>query len=161
MCIFQTIFSAQMSTFWTAVQAILVPAAVAVPIIYARHQDEQKKLKDIEAFRNLNFFVVRFLPQVEHLDFSNEHDFFKFKTTLDACLRLTKQIGLDRIHPSRLSVCFADIDVHASRILAYIELKDREQYRSELRACADQARHSLDQIDVYLRSKNVTLSFVR
>jgi hypothetical protein len=146
---------AEWSTIWTAAQAILVPLAVGAPIVFGIIQENNKHLKDIETYANLNFYVVRYLRPMSKKYFSSDKELLIAKTTLSSCLRMTQAITLERIYPSRLSEQFADIDVQATRALSYLSLPSPEQYSGEIEECARLAERSLKAIDDFLRSKNV------
>lgn len=159
MCIFEFVIytlheirTASWSTVWAAIQAIFVPIAVAAPIAFASFQARNRRRDDVQAYADLNWYVVRFLCPLSEADLSDEKTYLDYKTTLECCLRLTKQIGLEVIHPTHLSVHFANIDVHASRALAYMSLENPASFKSHYIHCAKIAEESMGEIDDYLRS---------
>lgn len=159
MCIFEfvaktfyEIRTASWSNIWAAIQAILVPIGIAAPITFASFQARQRRRDDVQAYADLNWYVVRFLRPLSEANLSHEKTFLDYKTTLESCLRLTKQIGLEIIHPTHLSVHFANIDVHASQALAYMSLPNPNSYKSDYLHCAKISEESMGKIDAYLRS---------
>lgn len=149
MCVLQSIYSWPWPTIWAAVQALGVPAALYAAIWLPRRWLAHGRLEDLVAYRNLAWYLVRWMPQVKCAAGAEWDEKGYEASVFDACLMIVKGIPLDKVHPPAMTERFGRIQVHGSIAKRLIEQRppDWMRFREESAVC----RVALERIDDHLR----------
>lgn len=140
-------------TLWGAVQALGVPAALFVAIWQPRAALAQARLEDLVAYRNMAWYLVRWMPQVKCTSSQWQSEGYEC-SVFAACLKITQGIPLDKVHPPAMTNRLSRVQVQGEIAYGLIkkDLPDWAEFRKEENMCQD----ALNRIDGYLLESRCT-----
>ncbi|MBJ7443585.1 MAG: hypothetical protein JHD32_04560 [Sphingobium sp.] len=146
-----------MATVTALIQATAVTAAIAISLFQPKRQERRTAFRNLIAYRNIAYFAVRMLPDIEGCDFANESSTVVTRLTLERCVKRVQDIPVMDVVPPHLSEQFVNIDITASRSLLHMQQDDCDKHLEVYKLSAIQADRALKVIDAYLVENDAKL----